>query len=139
MRAFLQGLRGQRLVVHARQHHQGDARRGRARAPQRFQSLCIGQPQVEQDNVDHMLGKMLLGVADASHLRDFQAMRVMLVDHFAEQARVAGVIFDEEKYLDRFLAHSGRAPRGSLTFVSQKSLMLFTRLSNASNCTGLLR
>ena len=28
---------------------------------------------------------------------------------------------------------------GNLAFTSQKSLMLFTRLSNASSCTGLLR
>ena len=63
LRALLQGLRGQHLVVQPRQHHQRDAGRGCVRPPHRFQSLRIGQPEVEQDDINRMLRKMLLGVA----------------------------------------------------------------------------
>src|ERR1700674_3517985 len=58
LRAFLQGLCGHRFVVQARQHHQGDAGRGCVGPPYRSQSLCIGQPQVEQDNVYRIRDKM---------------------------------------------------------------------------------
>ena len=65
----------------------------------------------------------------------------LLVEHLAEQARVSRVVLDQENRLDAIaLAHlASDACCGSLTLVSQKSLMLFTRLSNASSCTGLLR
>ena len=109
------------------------------RPPYRFQSLRIGQPQVEQDDVDRMLRKMLLGLAHASDVRQLSVVRALLVEHLAEQAGVAGVVFDQQNRFDRFLAHPLCACCGNLAFVSQKSLMLFTRLSNASNCTGLLR
>ena len=39
LRAFLQGLGGQRLVVQTRQDDQGNARRGCAGPPYRFESL----------------------------------------------------------------------------------------------------
>ena len=51
LRAFLQRLGGQRLVVQAGQHHQGNARRGGVRPPHRLQPLRVGQSQVEQDDV----------------------------------------------------------------------------------------
>ena len=52
---------------------------------------------------------------------------------------VAGVVFDQENRFDCFHGRQLCVGCGNLTLVSQKSLMLFTRLSNASNCTGLVR
>jgi hypothetical protein len=49
-------------VRQATQHHQGNTGCGRVGPPHRFQSLCIGQPQVEQDHVHSMCRKMLLGI-----------------------------------------------------------------------------
>ena len=66
-------------------------------------------------------------------------LRALLVQHLAQQTGVSRVVFDQKKYLDRFSPHPLCSCCGNLTLVSQKSLMLFTRLSNASNCTGLVR
>ena len=100
--AFLQGLLGQRFVVQARQHHEGTDGRGGVGPPYRSQSLCIGQSQVEQDNVDRMLRKILLGRTHASHVRQFCVVRALIVEHFAEQTGVSGIIFDQENCFDRF-------------------------------------
>jgi hypothetical protein len=56
-----------------------------------------------------------------------------------KEVTIGGVNLDPESYLDQFLAHVLCHCRGNLTFVSQKSLMLFTRLSNSSSCTGFVR
>src|SRR6202011_5562044 len=98
----------------------------------RSQSLNIGQTQVEQDNVKRPLRKELLGVAHALHMREFGVVRALLAEHLAEQTGVSRAVFDQQKYFDGFLAHALCLCCGNLTFVSQKSLMLFTRLSNAS-------
>ena len=60
------------------------------------------------------------------------------------QERRSGEERSRPTVVGRWNAGSGAAHRaccdfGSLTLVSQKSLMLLTRLSNASNSTGLLR
>ena len=107
-------------------------------APYRYQSLRIGQPQIEQDNVKHTPRKMLLGLAHASHVRQFSVVRAF-IEPLAEQTGVSGVVFDQEDRFDRFLVHPLCVCCGNLTFVSQKSLMLFTKPSKASNCTGLQR
>ena len=86
-----------------------------------------------------VLRKMLLGCTHILHVRQVGTVPTLLAQHLAEQQGVSGVIFDQEKLFDRFLAHPLCSCGNSLTFVSQKSLMLFTRFSNASNCTGLLR
>jgi hypothetical protein len=51
--------------------------------------------------------------------------------------RVTRIVFNQQ-YVDRQAGHLFAA-RGNLTLVSQKSLMLFTSASNASNCTGFVR
>src|ERR1700683_2930337 len=107
--------------------------------PCRAYSLCLRQPQVQDDNVNRVVQKMLLCLTDALHVRQFGVLRVLVVEHLAEQSRISEVIFAQEKHSDRFLAHPPCLCCGNLTFVSQKSLMLFTRFSNASSCTGLLR
>ena len=62
-----------------------------------------------------------------------------LIEHFPQQPRVARVVFDQEKPLGCLPTHRCSAFDGSLTFVNQKSLMLLTRFSNSSSCTGLER
>ena len=66
LRAFLQRLCGQRLVVEPGEDHQRDTRRGRVRPADRIEALRVGKPEVEQDDVDRMRGEMLLGLAHAS-------------------------------------------------------------------------
>ena len=86
-----------------------------------------------------MFGKIFLGLAHVTPRASIRHCASLLVEHLAEQAGVSGIILDQEKYFDWFMAHPLHLCCGNLTLVSQKSLMLFTRLSNASSCTGLLR
>ena len=62
-----------------------------------------------------------------------------LTEHLCEQTGVAWIVFDEENPRDRNGAHIACREFGSFTLVSQKSLMLFTSVSKASSCTGLVR
>ena len=75
----------------------------------------------------------------ALHVDQFDFVCSVLVEHLAKQTGVSGVIFDHEEQFDRFLVHPPYLRWGNLAFVGQKSLMFFTRLSNAANCAGLLR
>ena len=90
-------------------------------------------------HVEGGLSKMHLGFTHAPHVRQIDAVQALLLKHLTKQTGVAGVILHEEKDFDRFLRHSIFPWFGSLTPVSQKSLMLFTRASNSFSCTGLLR
>jgi hypothetical protein len=130
--AFLQGLRGQRLVVQACQHQQRHARRRGVAPAYRFQSLCIGQPQVEQDDVDGVLRKVLLGLSHALHVRQFDVARALLPEHPAQQPGVSGVIFDQEKSRDRFPVHQIDLCCGNVAFVGQNSVMDFMRFSHCA-------
>ena len=96
MRALLQGLCGQRLVVQSGQHHQGDAGRDGVGPPYRSQSVSIGQPQVEQDDVDRMLRQVLLGLSHALHVGQFGCCEPLLVEHLAQQTGVSRVVFDQK-------------------------------------------
>ena len=106
LRAFLQSCFGHGLVFQAREHHQRDVRRGCVDPAYRFKSLRIGQPQIEQDNLDCMLCQMRLGRADARHVRQFGVVRALLVEHLAERAGVCEVVFDQQNRFDRCLAHA---------------------------------
>jgi hypothetical protein len=101
--------------------------------------LCIGQLQVEHDNVDRMRLQMLLGLTHALDVRRFGAARALLVGHFAQQTGVCGVGYDQELYFARFLAHRLYLRCGDLIFAGLKLLMHFMGLANASNCTGLVQ
>ena len=50
--------------------------------------------------------KMLLGRAHAVHMRQFDVMRAVFVEHFAEQTGVSEIIFDQENCFDQFRTHS---------------------------------
>jgi hypothetical protein len=102
LRALLQGLRGQHLVVQTRQHHQRDAGCGGVDPLYRFQSLRIGQPQVDQDDINRMLSKNLFGATHAFRVHQFGVAQALLSQHLAEQAGVAGVVFDQENLFDQF-------------------------------------
>ena len=86
-------------------------------------------------------GEIRLGLAMPADMDQIVvSSRALLVEHLAKQTRIARIVLDQQKRLDRFVAHPAlRSAAASLTFVSQKSLMLLTRTSNASSCTGLLR
>ncbi len=140
LRAFLQRFQGHRVVVEARQHHQRDAGCRGVGPPYPLESLRIGQSQVEQDDVGPALREVPLGVTHGSHERQLdEVRRTLLGEHFAKQASIAAVVLDQENRLGSVGAHPRWPECGSFTFVSQKSLMLFTTLSNASSWTGLLR
>jgi hypothetical protein len=62
--------------------------------------LRIGQPQVEQYNVNLTLGEMLLSLTHALRVYQLDLLRDLLVEHLAEQTSVTGVIFDYEKHFD---------------------------------------
>ena len=75
LRAFLQSLFGHGLVFQAREHHQRDAVRGCAEPAHRFKSLRIGQPQIEQNDLNRMLRQVRLGLGQALHVRQFGFVR----------------------------------------------------------------
>ena len=98
LRALLQGLDGKRLVIQAGQDDKWDRGCRGVGAPHGFEALGIGQSQVEEDHVDLALGKMFLSIAHAHDVRQFGVVRVLLVEHLAEQSSVSGIVFhDEEK------------------------------------------
>ena len=55
----------------------------------------------------------------ALHVSQFSVVRTLLMEHLTEQASVAGIIFDEQQQLDRFLPHSDYLCCGNFAFVSQ--------------------
>ena len=73
-------------------------------AAYRSQSLRIRQPRVEQDDIDRMLAKVLLGRTHAIHVLQFGVMRAVIAKHFSEQSDVSGIIFDQENCFDQFRA-----------------------------------
>ena len=79
---------------------QRDVGRGCMSPPDRFQSLCIGQPQVKYDNVNCMGRKMLLGLTHGFCVRQFGLVRALILERLAEQAGVSEVIFDQQKCFD---------------------------------------
>ena len=74
LRALLQCLRGQRLVVAAGQHDERNARRRGVGSADRLQSLRIPQTEIEQDDVDRVLREMPLPVG---HALDVGQLRVV--------------------------------------------------------------
>lgn len=95
--------------------------------------MCIGQTEVEQDDIDRVLRKMALGVAHGLHVRECGVLQTLLLEHLAQQTRVARIILDQQDRSDRFPVHSACVCCGSLTLVSQNSMMLFTSPSNSSS------
>ncbi len=81
----------------------------------------------------------LLRIGHALDVRQFGVVHALFVEHFTKQTGVPVIVLNEQQHFDRLFAHSFPLRCGSRTCVSQKLLMLFTRSSNASNCTGLLR
>ena len=100
MRAFLQRLRRQGLVVHSRQHHHRDTGCGGAGPPERFQALRIGQGEIEQDDVDLVLGKMFFRLVHAFDVDQCGSRRGRLVEYLPKQTRISGVVFNQENRLD---------------------------------------
>ncbi len=74
--------------------------------------------------------------ADLGHVRGVGAV---LLEHFLEQAGVAGAVFDNQQHDPFIRGHAHHSACGNLAFLNQKSLMLPTTLSNLSSWTGLLR
>jgi hypothetical protein len=86
-------------------------------------------------------GRQLGASTPANHSRPDpheDGVCVLLVQHLAEQAGVSCVVLNPQQTSDRLPAQA-LCCCGSLTLVSQKSLMLVTRPSNASSWTGFLR
>ena len=113
-------------------------RRSRMGALYRAQSLSVGQPQVEQNDVDGVFGKIFLSVAHALQVGQLSIERFRLVQHLTEQPGVSWVVLKQKHRLDGCIPHQWRACCGNLTFLSQKSVMFFMRASNSSNCTGFV-
>jgi hypothetical protein len=111
---FLQGLLGHRFVVQGRQHHEGGTGRGSVGAAYRAQSLRIGQSRVEQNDVDRMARQINLGRTHAVYVRQFDIVRAVIFEHFAEHAHVSGIIFNQENCFEQFRGHLHSALRRQL-------------------------
>ena len=108
-------------------------------APNRRHALYIGQAEVEQDNIDRVIAEIPLRFGHRSHDRQFRIAGSLLVKHFAQQSRVARIVFNQECAIDEFVGHQLDVFCGSLVLVSQKALILLTMATNASHCAGLRR
>ena len=137
--AFLKRLRRDILVIHPRQHDQRNSRRGCAGSLDCSYTLRVGQVKIEEDHVECGVGDMPLGFRHVGCEDQIDIVLAVFAQHFAKQPRVAGIVFDNQQCLDRTGFHRSASNRGNWTLVSQKSLMLLTRLSNSSSCTGLLK
>jgi hypothetical protein len=71
----------------------------------RSQTVGIGQSQIEQDKVNRTRRQMMLSVPQALYMRQLDLLQALVVQHLAQQTRVSWIIFDQEKYFDRFLRH----------------------------------
>ena len=109
LRAFLQRLFGHGLVFQAREHHQRDAGRGCVDPAHRFKSLRIGQPQIEQNDLDRMLRQVASRPRSRTSRASIRFRANPLVEHLAERTGVCGVVFDQQNRSDRFPGHPLRA------------------------------
>jgi len=87
LRALLQSLISHQFVFASGQHNQRDARRGGARPPHRFESLCVRQPQVEQDDI-HGVGRE--ATLCFPHISDFSQdeLKRRLLQDLSEQTNI---------------------------------------------------
>lgn len=116
-----------------RRTHEGGVGRCRLSPPHCFQPVSVRQPKVEKNDVEFGFLETSLRLTHRCHLSQLRAARSLVVEHLSKQAGVARIILDQEKPLDCVETHAVCVRFGSLTFVSQKSLMLLTRLSKAFN------
>ena len=139
LRAVVQGICGKQLRIADGQYHQGNMRPGGAHAADGLRTVRVGQSEVQQDDIDAIARQVLFRFTHALHVCHFDLVRGLLLEHLAEQACVARVVLDQQQPDGGLAFHPLGLWRGSLALVSQNSLMLLTRLSKASSCTGLLR
>ena len=145
LRSLLEGQARHLFVIETGQYDQRNARGRGACASYRFDTVRVRQPEIQEDDIDDVRREMRFSLRHRLHVDEVRGMRAALVQHLAQQPGIAEVVLDEEKAGDLpekagdLLCHSLFLCCGSFTFVSQKSLMLLTRFSNASSCTGLVR
>ena len=130
------GGQGHCVVAIAGQHDRGKARRRFAHAAQRVQPLAVGQPQVDQHEIDAAARQAGHRLADAGH--GFQVKRhgALFGQRLPDQVHVRRIVFDQKH------AQHGVQPLlpfgGSLTMVSQKSSMAWTTFRNWFRSIGLV-
>jgi hypothetical protein len=136
LRALVEGLHGERVVLGTGEHHQRGPGCRRVRATDRIDPTLVGQAEVEHDQIDRVMGEVRFRITHALDMRQLDVVGRLFAEHLAHQASVSGTVFDQENAGD---CHQVLLCWGSSVLINQKSLMLFTRSSNASSCTGLLR
>lgn len=105
LRTLLQGLRGQRFVIHPHEQDQRRAGRHRAHLPHGSQSLGIRQGRIEQDDVRRIFGEIVLGVVHAAEMPQFRLARAFFREHFVKRTEVSWIGFDQN-YSDGSIAHA---------------------------------
>src|SRR5450755_2958503 len=120
--AFLQGLRGKSLVVHAGEHNQRNTWCRRPRAAYRSQPFDVRQPQVKENDVDRMLGEAFYRFGHRFRDNQFGQPSPVFPQHLAKQTGVTRIVFDDEKGFDQFRAHLPSSSRNNSTFVGKKPL-----------------
>ncbi len=92
--AFAYGLDSHGLVFQSGQYDDGQVRSGGVGPLQRGYTHAVGQPQIEQDDID------LTSLLDvfSSFLQTFEACDIQLLDNLSQrllqQIRVVGIVFD---------------------------------------------
>jgi len=102
-----------------------------AHALEGFESLAVGQPEVQEDDVHGRAVQLGEGGFQTVHLLQIELVR-RLAQHLHDEPGVPGVVLDQEN-LDR--AGHGR---DSFTISSQNCSMEPTTLRNCSRSTGFV-
>ena len=102
LRASAHGLDGERLIVQPGQHHDGQVRMRGEHRGQGGQPLGIRQAQIHQRHIRLVLLNCLQRLVQANHMLYLEGSRRRRLQHLADDARVRGIVFDQQQ-----LYHSG--------------------------------
>ena len=115
-----------------------DGRRRGVSPADRTKTLGVGEPEVQEDDVDRVGGEVHLRRAHVPNMGQVRPARALIDEHLAQQPCIAWIVLDEQDARDCGARTHQSGLCGKVTRVSQKSLMLRTRSSNSSSWTGFV-
>ena len=135
----LERARGEGVVIETGEHHQRDSRSYCLHPLDRVQALGIRQTEVQQHDVDAVVGEVQLRLPHRRDVRQLGTERVLAAEHLADQPGIARVVLHDQQQLPCHGDAHRVARDGSRALTSQKSLMLSTMPMNTSSSTGFVR
>ncbi len=128
---LLEQLDPEVLVVEPGQDHDRYAVRGGPYGPHGLGALTVGEPEVEQDEVDSLISEGRERGGEAARVPDRERVLRVLREELPDQLRIRGVVLDQQDPHSRFPAFGG-----NVTIENQKSSIDLTISMNSRNRTG---